>query len=206
MIGPALAGLLTRASVANPSGGEAEGWPRTGWLAAAAPLLAVHLGAGTSAKRWPPRHWADLVARFLADGWRVVIVGGPEDAEATRDIQSDPNLHDWTGRLSVTETAALLERADLFIGADSGPAHLAACAGVPSVILFSGTNQLRQWRPWSRRALVLRHRVPCRPCHHKVCPLADHPCMTGLHPDRVYLAARRWWTRMLRTDSAHASV
>ncbi len=175
-----------------------------GRFGAQAPLLAVHLGAGTTAKRWPERHWNTLLQRFLAEGWRVVIVGGPDDAELSKKIAPHENLRDWAGKLAVTETAALLERADLFLGADSGPAHLASCAGIPSVILFSGTNQARQWRPWSRRSLVLKHKVPCRPCHHKTCPLADHPCMTGLTPERVYEASRRWWARLHHSESPHA--
>ncbi|MDG3004059.1 glycosyltransferase family 9 protein [Paludisphaera mucosa] len=166
------------------------------------PMLAVHLGAGTAAKRWPKRHWKALIERFLGDGWRVVIVGGPEDPPLSRILTPDDRLVDWSGRLTVPQTTALLERADLFIGADSGPAHLAASAGATSVILFSGTNNPVQWRPWSSRSLVLRNRVACRPCHQKTCPLADHPCMTGLEPDRVYRAARRWLARTNRTEPA----
>jgi heptosyltransferase-2 len=98
---------------------------------------------------------------------------------------------------------AVLERADLFLGADSGPAHLAAAAGTPSVVLFSGTNRSGQWRPWSRNTLVLRKNVPCQPCHRKICPLADHPCLTGLDPDRVARVARRWWLRSPRVESSH---
>lgn len=181
-------------------------WLHAGRFGASPPLLAVHVGAGTTAKRWPPSHWRMLISRFLADGWRVVVVGGPVDFEAAAQLAPHENLCDWTGTLSVTQTAALLERAELFIGADSGPSHLAASAGVPSVILFSGTNQAAQWRPWSRRSLVLRRRVPCGPCHHKVCPLADHPCMSGLTPERVYHAARRWWARLHPQDSPHAPL
>ena len=166
-----------------------------GRFAGETPLLAVHLGAGTSAKRWPLSHWRELVQRFLRDGWRIVVVGGPHEASVRLGLPPHPNLRDWTSQLSVTQTTALLERADLFIGADSGPAHLAACAAVPSVTLFSGTNRARQWRPWSRASLVLRHRVPCQPCHRKVCPLANHPCLTRLSVDRVYRAARRLWSR-----------
>ena len=117
----------------------------------------MHLGAGTRAKRWPIAHWDDLIGRFLRDGWRVVVVGGSDDAGLAARLAPHEAMRDWTGRLAVTETTALLERADLFLGADSGPAHLAACAGVPSVVLFSGTNRVGQWRPWSRRSLVLRH-------------------------------------------------
>ncbi len=171
-----------------------------------APLLAVHLGAGTAAKRWPVAHWTALLERFLDDGWRVVVVGGREDASAAEALPAHPNLRDWTGQLTVTETAAVLERAEMFLGADSGPAHLAASVGVTSVVLFSGTNQSGQWRPWSRRTLVLRQPVPCRPCHQKTCPLADHPCMTGLDPDRVYRAARRWWARVHHAESPHAPL
>lgn len=181
-------------------------WLHAGRFGAPAPLLTAHLGAGTAAKRWPQAHWQALLHKFLADGWRVVIVGGPEDVGTADGLGAHPNLCDWTGRLSVPQTTALLERADLFIGADSGPSHLAACAGITSVVLFSGTNRHRQWRPWSRRSLVLRHQVPCRPCHQKVCPVAGHPCMAGLEPDRVYRAARRWWARVHGEESPHAPV
>lgn len=191
---------------ADREAGDEADWLHAGRFGAGAPLLAVHLGAGTAAKRWPPAHWQVLIGRFLTDGWRVVIVGGPEDASAAEEIAPHPELRDWTGRMSVPQTAAFLERADLFIGADSGPAHLAACAGIASVVLFSGTNRPGQWRPWSRRSLVLRHHVPCRPCHQKVCPLAEHPCMAGLQPQRVYREARRWWARMHGEESPHAPL
>jgi heptosyltransferase-2 len=166
------------------------------------PMLTVHLGAGTAAKRWPRKHWKALLERFLEDGWRVIVVGGPEDPPLSRILHPHERLIDWSGRLSVRQTTALLERSDLFIGADSGPAHLAASAGVLSVILFSGTNSPIQWRPWSSRSLVIRHRVSCRPCHQKVCPLPGHPCMTGLTPDRVYKAAQRWLSRAGRLGAA----
>jgi heptosyltransferase-2 len=170
------------------------------------PLLAVHLGAGTGAKRWPRGAWKSLVQRFLATGWRVVVVGGIDDLPLSHVLEPHDQLRDWTGSMTVAQTTALLERADLFIGADSGPAHLAATAGTLSVVLFSGTNQVRQWRPWSRHSLVIRHRVPCQPCHQKVCPLAAHPCMSGIHPDRVYRAAMRLWSRTHRAESPHAPM
>ena len=170
------------------------------------PLLAVHLGAGNAAKRWPIESWRTLIDRFLSDGWRVVIVGGTEDIPLSSGLSLHERLRDWTGTLTVTQTTALLERADLFIGSDSGPAHLAASARTLSVILFSGTNQPRQWRPWSRHSLVMRHRVACQPCHQKVCPLADHPCMAGLGPDRVYRGAIRLWSRTHRAESPHSPI
>ena len=171
-----------------------------------APLLAVHLGAGTAAKRWPRAHWQALIDRFLADGWRILLIGGPDDVAISAAIRPHPGLRDWSGRLAVTETSALLERADFFVGSDSGPAHVAASAGVPSLILFSGTNRPAQWRPWSRRTMILRNRTACRPCHVKTCPLADHPCMAGITPDRAYRAATQWWRRLHRSESPHGPI
>jgi heptosyltransferase-2 len=182
-----------------------DDWFTADPFASTPPLLAVHLGAGTAAKRWSPRSWNRLIEMFVEDRWRVVIVGGPEDTAWARFIIPSDSVRDWTGQLTVAQTAALLERADLFIGADSGPAHLAASTGTRSVVLFSGTNQSAQWRPWSRESLILRSRVACNPCHQKTCPLADHPCMTGLRPERVYRTARRWWLRSLVPTSIKAS-
>ena len=193
-----------RASASPPDPiSEEPDWLHADRFSSLPPLLAVHFGAGNAAKRWPARAWKVLVERFLGSGWRVVVVGGIDDVPLSSVLEPHEWLRDWTGTMSVAETTAFLERADLFIGADSGPAHLAASAGTLSVILFSGTNQPRQWRPWSRHSLVLRHRVPCHPCHQKVCPLAGHPCMAGLHPDRVYRGAMRWWSRTHRAESPH---
>lgn len=193
-------------AVVAPAAPEDADWLHADRFGTLPPLLAVHLGAGNAAKRWPVRSWRMLVERFLEDGWRVVVVGGPEDMALAAELPIHDRLRNWAGSLTVAQTTALLERADLFIGADSGPAHLAASAGTLSVVLFSGTNRVRQWRPWSRHSLTLRHRVPCHPCHQKVCPLANHPCMSGLSPDRVYRAAMRWWSRTHRSESPHAPL
>jgi heptosyltransferase-2 len=185
---------------------DIEDWLHADRFSPLPPLVAVHLGAGNAAKRWPTHSWRILIERLIDGGWRVVVVGGVEDISLSRDLAPHDRLRDWSGSLTVTQTTALLERADLFIGSDSGPAHLAASAGTLSVILFSGTNQPRQWRPWSRHSLVLRHRVPCQPCHQKVCPLVDHPCMSGLSADRVYRGALRLWSRTHRSESPHAPI
>jgi ADP-heptose:LPS heptosyltransferase len=92
---------------------------------------------------------------------------------------------DWTGILNLSELAAVLSSADLFVGADSGPAHLAAAVGRPVVVLFSGTNNPRQWRPCGEQVAIVRHPVECSPCHARRCPLPNHPCMRDLTPDSV---------------------
>jgi ADP-heptose:LPS heptosyltransferase len=116
-----------------------------------------------------------------------------------------PEVLDWTGRLGVLELAALLEQADGFVGADSGPAHLAAWAGTPSVVLFSGTNRVEQWRPPGESLTVLQHRTECSPCHLKQCVFADHPCMTLLTPQRVADALAALAAKSIRPDQQPTS-
>ena len=151
--------------------------------------VVIHVGAGTPAKRWPAEHWRTLIGRIVERyGARVVLVGGPSDravAQAILGPMPPVGVVDAAGQCSVDELAAVLSACDLFIGADSGPAHLAAAVGTPAVVLFSGTNSPRQWQPCGPEVRVLRHRVPCSPCHRQRCPWAHHPCTRGLTPERV---------------------
>ncbi|HUY35944.1 MAG TPA: glycosyltransferase family 9 protein [Pirellulales bacterium] len=148
------------------------------------PLYLLHIGAGTRAKRWQADRWRELLGRLIVEhNAQVVLIGAGEErawAAAITGGLAWPGVHDWTGRLSLVETAALIERADVFVGADSGPAHLAAAVGTPAVVLFSGTNRVEQWRPWGRRVVVLKHEVACSPCHRQTCPWMEHPCMSRL--------------------------
>lgn len=163
------------------------------------PLVVLHVGAGTQAKRWPVEYWRALVGRLIVEGdARVALLGGEEDVETARSIAGPRRLADVcdrTGRYSLAETAALIERAALFVGPDSGPAHLAAAVGTPVVAIFSGTNDPLQWRPWGSRVEVVRNVVPCSPCHRQQCPLADHPCMRGLTPAAALAAVERLLVR-----------
>ena len=156
---------------------------------ASAPLLVVHVGAGTLAKQWPVEHWRELIGRIVARREvQIVLVGGQNDRSKAGRIARSTSLLpvvDLAGRLGVDDLTAVIESADLFVGADSGPAHLASAVGTPGVVLFSGTNSARQWRPRGSAVRVVRNRVACSPCHRQRCPLAGHPCMLGLEPGRV---------------------
>jgi ADP-heptose:LPS heptosyltransferase len=167
-------------------------------------MFVVHLGAGTPAKRWPAAHWRELLGRIAVEiGARVVLVGGRSERPLAAQVLENrawPEVDNWTGQLAVAETAALIEQADLFIGADSGPAHLAAAVGTPAVVLFSGTNRVRQWRPWGETSVV-KHSVGCSPCHRETCPLAGHFCMTLITPEVVMGRVRA----VLASENRHPS-
>jgi lipopolysaccharide heptosyltransferase II len=157
------------------------------------PIVAIHLGAGTPAKRWPAESWRELAERLVREHTaRIVLVGTAEDREAAKTITAaDFHVLNLVGRLSLPKLAAVLRRADLFIGADSGPAHVAAAVGTRVLALFSGTNDPPQWMPCGPRITAVRHAPACTPCHREVCAWSDHPCMRGLTVEKVQCAAER---------------
>ena len=127
------------------------------------PVLAVAPAANWVGKTWPAERFAMVAAELLAqngpmaDG-RLLLLGGPSDrfaAEAVRRVIPRARLMDTAGRIDLLTAYALLKRARLFIGNDSGLMHLSAAAGAPTLGLF-GPSDDRLYAPWGPNARVLR--------------------------------------------------
>lgn len=115
--------------------------------------VVVHVGAGGEAKRWPLERWAELVRRLRNWGERrVIVLAGPVELErftaAERGMLAEMQAGegDFSGALALLELARVLSGAGVFIGHDSGPAHLAAQLGVRTVALFGPTDPA-VWAP-----------------------------------------------------------
>ena len=158
--------------------------------------IALHLTAGTKAKEWPVEHWAELINELDSTPSneprpKIVLVGSPADHIIGQKVENlVVSAHcrpcNLIGKLSLRELGRVLQDAELMIGADSGPAHMAAALETRTITLFSGTNLPEQWQPPGEHVSVLKHDVPCRPCHQKhTCPVEGHPCMTGIAPKQV---------------------
>jgi ADP-heptose:LPS heptosyltransferase len=110
-------------------------------------------------KKWKPEGFSAL-ANYLYTNRNLipVMVGSLEDTEITMRIMSAAAviIKNLCGKLSLPELGALLGDASLFVGVDSGPAHIAAASGVPTVILFSGINNPRQWAPRGNNVRIVR--------------------------------------------------
>ena len=94
--------------------------------------------------------------------------------------------------LSLPEVTALAARARLFIGNDSGIAHIAAATGTPSVVIF-GSSNVTHWRPWTvGPSEVVREELACQPCHGYFCAEFDQPqCILRVPVERVVGAIDR---------------
>jgi lipopolysaccharide heptosyltransferase II len=156
----------------------------------ARPWAILHPGASAASRRYPVERYADVGRRLIDEhGWQLLITGGPDDAAEVTELTErlDGRAASVAGRLDVAGLAALIARAPLFIGNNSGPAHLAAAVGTPAVILYALTNP--QHTPWRVPARVLSHDVPCRNCRRSVCPEGHHLCLRGVSADAVVEAA-----------------
>lgn len=89
-------------------------------------------------KRWPVEKYAELARILYARGFDIVVIGGPQETELAHGIQrAAPRARDLTGRTDFAAVAKLGAKAALAVGNDTGPLHLAAAAGAPTIVLFS---------------------------------------------------------------------
>jgi lipopolysaccharide heptosyltransferase II len=165
-------------------------------------LVVVHVSAGNPFRRWPLESFAKAVVELArADpGRRFVITAGPSDLDAVRKIVDavqrvlGPVPVAFHGEVDLGELKALVARAGVYIGGDSGPLHIAATTRTPIVALFGPTLPERSmpWRdPRCFSEAVDEGPLPCRPCHQRHCEPGDFRCLTRITPDRVVAAAER---------------
>ncbi len=154
--------------------------------------IIIHPGAGYPSKCWKMSRVIELARRVVQEGLGVpIFIGSDRERRLLDPYRNDlgAGYLDFTGETTLEELLALLVRADLFIGNDSGPSHLAGMLGRKLVMIFSGTNDFRQWAPWSDRLRILSRSVPCSPCEEKVCPLGRQVCLEEISVDEVFRAA-----------------
>jgi ADP-heptose:LPS heptosyltransferase len=131
-------------------------------------LIAINPGASIEGKRWKDERYIDLIRLLVErEKYRIILLGGGEDTSFAQRLVSEISssaILDLTHKLSVKETAAVIQLSDVFVGVDSMGGHLAAAVGTPGVILFSGFNDYVRWRPLSDRIRLLYREMDCRPC------------------------------------------
>jgi heptosyltransferase I len=113
-------------------------------------------GAGWGAKRWPAERFGSVAKSLACDGVRSIINYGPGEEQLAREAQAASAGVATPLEASISELIALMRRAKLFIGGDTGPLHLAAALRVPVVAIFGPTDPARNG-PYGTRSIVLRN-------------------------------------------------
>jgi len=166
-------------------------------------LIVVHTGAGNEFRCWPQGSFARVVAALSsgAPNRRIILTSGAAQARRTELVRS---LSERQGApqgsilvacdLDLNELRSLVERAILFVGGDSGPAHIAATTATPMVVIYGPTTPT-VWGPWRDPSLVTETvdagPLPCRPCDQRVCEPGDFRCLRRLQPEAVVASANR---------------
>ena len=209
-----LAGRSVRYEPSAAAHAVADGWIAE-HLSNRRPVVMLHPGAGAAVKTWPARRWASI-ARALTAEAQVLLTGGPTEADMIEAIQATlerrlPAAADFTW----DQLAALYRRADVVLGMDSGPLHLAAAVGTPTVRIYGPTDP-RIYGPPGRHGActdgilsseglrgdegpagddtILQATLPCVPCGNLVSPpcgyLQDPPCLASVSSEDVVAAVR----------------
>jgi len=163
-----------------------------------APRVVLHPG-GFAARQWHGARYWSLARRLIDGGFGVVLTGTAAEREsfyAERGVLPDtPGMLDLMGQLSVRELMGVIGASHAIVSGATGPAHLAAALGVPTVSLFDPrrNNLPTRWRPLGN-GVVLRPDVPtCEKCVYEACPYWD--CLDRIDPDIVLQHLRDIVTR-----------
>jgi heptosyltransferase-3 len=149
------AGLEVGYDVINPSAGDSrdvitdelgEGWDRQ-------PYAVIHPSASLPEKHWNREGWQSIVQHLIDNGLRVIVTGGPGEAEQsyvddTLGLAGMP-VDRVVGKFRLADIAELVAGAAVYAGVDTLVSHIAAAAGTPTVVLFGPSNPMK-WAPWPR--------------------------------------------------------
>jgi len=177
-------------------------------------LACVHPGVGDPTRQWPARHFAALIDLLVSHhDLDVVLIGGADEAETAAEVLDmvthKEAVRSLVGTTRLTDLPGLLASAALFVGNNSGPNHIAAGLGIPTIGVYSGVVDARQWGAIGPNAVVVQRQMRCGPCY--LAKVADcsrgMACMTELHPSAVYEVCKQiLWTKSNGSQSAWTDI
>ena len=153
----------------------------------------IHPTAAFDTKTWAAENFARVIDHLCGQGLIPVVVVSHEEraaGDALKTLTKAPVV--LLTELNLPEVTALASRATLFIGNDSGIAHIAAAAGAPCVVIFGSSNR-NHWRPWTTKPNeVVFEEMPCQPCPGYFCAEFEKPeCILRVPVERVLGAVDR---------------
>jgi ADP-heptose:LPS heptosyltransferase len=152
------------------------------------PYVVVHPAALMATKRWDPRKFGEVARGLVSQGLTIVVTAGPGEESLAGQAASYVEHTVVLLSLSIPALAELIRGARLFIGNDSGPMHLAAAVGTPTIAVW-GSSDSRRWHPWSVQHRVVQNPFECNPCPGYRCLVAESPlCIESVTVDQVNAA------------------
>jgi lipopolysaccharide heptosyltransferase I len=153
----------------------------------AKPIAFINPGAGFPTKLWEADRFAKLADRIVEElGFSILLVWGPGEKGMAEQIGGMMKQKSWIApKTSIQESIVLFRHAALLISCDTGPLHLAAAMGVPTVSLFGPTDPARNG-PYGLNHQVVCKPQPCSFCWKKACHIQTHDCMQQIEVEEVF--------------------
>ncbi len=154
-------------------------------------LIALNLGTTWRTKQWDIANFVEVIEQIahLAPDVRIVLTGSSNELALVEALPTLLPIINLVGKTSILQLGALLERCEVCLTCDSGPMHIAAAVGTPTVALFGPTSPVRH-KPYGVGHTTIEKPVECRPCYKRTCHRQDalHLCMTEISTAEVVKA------------------
>ena len=154
------------------------------------PLLALCPGAAFGwSKRWLPTYFSAVANHYLKQGFRVAILGSPDDQPIAETIMAatEQQCLNWVGQTTLAEAIDLLSLATVVVTNDSGLMHIATALKRPVVAIY-GSSSPAFTPPLGNNVTICYLGIECSPCFARDCPLKHFRCMKELKPQQVITA------------------
>ncbi len=150
-------------------------------------LIGINPGATYGeAKCWDRDYFIELILMLKKEfNCAVFLIGGKDNIEKCEYIEKKIKVFNFAGKLSIIESASLIEKMELFITNDTGPMHIADALGVKVVAIF-GPTDVNETPPFRKNGVIIYKNLECSPCKERVCPLGHNNCMKLIKPDEVF--------------------
>ena len=157
------------------------------------PVVAVHPGVGAIMRQWLPEYFATVIDLLIEKNQvNVLLVGGHDEValaeEVLGHIVNRKSVVSLAGKTSLADLTGVLRACALYLGNNSGPQHIAAALGVPTIGIYSGVVDAAEWGPTGARAIAVQRNMVCSPCYlikPDECP-RDLACLKRLEPAVVH--------------------
>lgn len=138
------------------------------------PLLGIAPGSKATSRRWPAERFVTLVERLRALGVGVAVFGGPHERALTARVSAGPartaRAADLGGQTDLRALAVAFRACDLVVANDSGPMHLAAAVGTPTLSLWGAGDPVETAPLGSDHRRLVHAELSCVPCVKNECP------------------------------------
>ncbi|SHM56371.1 lipopolysaccharide heptosyltransferase II [Halanaerobium congolense] len=153
-------------------------------------FIVLNTGGSWKTKRWPEEYFAEIADQLAKKNYMILFVGGPSDTERVNyicnKIDNQNMIYNLSGKTSLLELAAVLQRAKLMVSGDTGPVHVAAAVGINTAAIFGPSDEeMYAPRGKGKNILIKNVDLSCRPCGEHECPLDHFKCLRELSPKMV---------------------